>query len=166
MVSDENTVDEIGDSFAGLHFLPDAPTLEELARTIRSLDASGVAAVVVSKAGVAGPDRLAGATIPPPVDGRIAARCTPMTDAIKRVEGNRVVETVDRDGLLVVEWPMVVPIGLAIAWACDVLDPPTEAVDASSAADRRRRPTAAALLSHFVRIEPGLRVVGIDDLSY
>ena len=161
---DENTVDDIFDS-------PDvvlvvADQLErQVAERVRSLDLGPGAVVFVAdrprdRAAVASIVAGAAITSPPP-SGRVLARWSPMTDAIKRVDGHRVVETVDREQLRVIDWPMAVPTDLARRWAAAVLDPRSDqSVDQSEG----RRFTAAALLSELVALEPEL-VVGTLDLD-
>lgn len=168
---DENTTDDIGVagdgvvSFEGLRFLSMTDSVEEMATTISGFDEQGNACVVFREPGAVGVGLLAGVQIPAPVEGRLLARCSPMTDAIKRVSERRVVETVDREQFRVVDLPLVVPIGLAKRWASAVLDAIGGAPGGPEPASPGRRTTAAELLSQFVSIEPDLRVVGLDHLS-
>ncbi len=89
-------------------------------------------------------DRLPGAD---PASSTVLARVVPMTDALKQVEGDRVLESVDRSRVRVVRGPVVVAAGLAGRWAAVHAGGPT---------------TVAALLSELASLEPDLRVVGLD----
>ena len=82
------------------------------------------------------------------------ARLSPVTDAIKRVEGDLLVDTVDRAVLRLVGPPMVMSAGLARRW--------WSAQTGRSPDGRPEEPIdVAALLSELVSIEPDLRVVDL-----
>ncbi len=156
---DENTIDDIFDS-PHVVFV-EADQLEwHVAERIHSLDPDpdsdlgpGIVMIVADRFR----DRafvesiLAGRAITSPRPDQVLARWAPMTDAIKRVDGHRVVETVDREQLRVIGWPMVLPTELAGRWASGVLE-----------RSEGRRFTAAALLSELVAIEPDLVVLDLD----
>jgi hypothetical protein len=74
----------------------------------------------------------------------VRARLEPVTDAVKRVDGDRVVETVDRSRLHAVAFPILIPAALG------------------ARLDTEGAPTAAALLSELAAIDPDLRVESID----
>lgn len=126
-------------------------SLVELAeRVLDRLDDAGLRSVVVAEV-VPTPSPS------PPAAGHVAASLVPMTDAIKRVRGDRVVATVDRERLAVAGFPLVIPVELARRWAHTTTSQSFESPPGPI--------TAAALLSELVNVEPDLRVVGLEPSS-
>jgi hypothetical protein len=85
----------------------------------------------------------------------VLARLSPVTDAIKRVEGDLVVDTVDRAQLRSVGPPVVVSLDLFRRWwSARTGDSPEGRVSEQPV-------DVAGLLSELVSIEPDLRVVDL-----
>lgn len=86
----------------------------------------------------------------------------PMTDAVKVVDGDVVMSTLDRASLRVVEPPLAVPMGLARRWAATRH---ADAPDQSGSAvgrDESEHARLAALLSELATVEPELRILPLD----
>ena len=145
----ENRSARIGDGDPAL-FVPVECSLDDMAeRILDRLDDPGLTSVVVADGAPTG--------LTPPAGRQVAAVLGPMTDALKRVRGDRVVETVDRERLAVVALPLVIPIELARRWAHTTTTGSFELPPGPI--------TAAALLSELVNVEPDLRVVGFEPSS-
>ncbi len=129
----------------------DQPRASILA-SIGQLDPAEISVVIVlDRAGTDHPE-VDLVELPVLAPNEVAARLSPMTDAIKRVEANRVIETVDREQFRIVGGPLVLSVARAQRWVARAPSSPSPLTSL----------TLAALLSELVAIEPDLRVIALD----